>query len=160
LKALARRPEDRYQSAQELADEVKRWLSGEPPLAWREPWAARAGRWARKNRVLVASLGAAAVVALVLGVAGGVYRGQQRLQARARAAAGLAQVVGLRRAYQFGDARRVLDEQVGPSAAQSADEALQARAVQAKVDLDLAEELDKVRQEAGLVVEGRWAPNR
>src|SRR5262249_28014190 len=44
LKALARRPEERYQSAQELADEVKRWLSGEPPVAWREPLAARAGR--------------------------------------------------------------------------------------------------------------------
>src|SRR5262249_2856600 len=27
LKALARQPEERYQSAQELADEVKRWLS-------------------------------------------------------------------------------------------------------------------------------------
>src|SRR5262249_22921115 len=30
LKALAERPEDRYQSAGELAEELKRWLAGEP----------------------------------------------------------------------------------------------------------------------------------
>jgi tetratricopeptide (TPR) repeat protein len=33
LKALAPRPEDRYSSATELADEVRRWLSGEPVRA-------------------------------------------------------------------------------------------------------------------------------
>jgi tRNA A-37 threonylcarbamoyl transferase component Bud32 len=58
LKALARRPEDRYLSAQELGEEVKRWLSGEPVQAHREPWAARAGRWLRKHRVLSAAVAA------------------------------------------------------------------------------------------------------
>src|SRR5262245_5290169 len=44
LKAMARRPEDRYASAQELARDVERYLAGEPVSAWREPWTATVAR--------------------------------------------------------------------------------------------------------------------
>jgi serine/threonine-protein kinase len=47
LKALAREPEDRYASAKELGDEVKRWLADEPVGAYRERWPERAARWLR-----------------------------------------------------------------------------------------------------------------
>jgi serine/threonine protein kinase len=40
LKAMALRPEDRYPSAQALADEVEHWLADEPVGAYREPWPA------------------------------------------------------------------------------------------------------------------------
>jgi tetratricopeptide (TPR) repeat protein len=53
LKALARQPQDRYASAKDLAAEVQRWLADEPVQAWREPWTARAARWARQRRPLV-----------------------------------------------------------------------------------------------------------
>ena len=36
LKAMARRPEDRYASAQDLAEDVRRYLAGEPVSAYRE----------------------------------------------------------------------------------------------------------------------------
>jgi serine/threonine-protein kinase len=65
LKALAKKPEERYGSARELADEVRRWLADEPVRAYREPWIVRAGRWARRNRVMVTSAAAAGLVALV-----------------------------------------------------------------------------------------------
>jgi serine/threonine-protein kinase len=53
LKALAKRQEDRYGSAKELADEVQLWLADEPVAACREPWTVRAARWARRRRTLV-----------------------------------------------------------------------------------------------------------
>jgi tetratricopeptide (TPR) repeat protein/tRNA A-37 threonylcarbamoyl transferase component Bud32 len=71
LKALAKKPADRYSSARALADDVRHWLADEPVAACREPWTARAGRWARRHRTLVASGGVllvAAVVALSTGV--------------------------------------------------------------------------------------------
>jgi serine/threonine protein kinase len=66
LKAMALRPEDRYPSARALADEIEHWLADEPVSAWREPWPARAWRWAKRHRTTVAG----AVVALVASVVG------------------------------------------------------------------------------------------
>jgi serine/threonine protein kinase/Tfp pilus assembly protein PilF len=86
LRAMAKRPEDRYQSAGDLAQEVRRFLADEPVEAYPEPWLARAGRLARKHRTLVAS----AAVLLVVSVAGlavadvliGRERDEARLQGR------------------------------------------------------------------------------
>src|SRR6185312_8678274 len=52
LKALAKRPEDRYESAGSLTADVQRLLAGEPVAAYPEPLSARAGRWVRKHRTL------------------------------------------------------------------------------------------------------------
>jgi serine/threonine-protein kinase len=66
-RAMAFRPEGRYAGARELAGEVERWLADEPVAAYRDPWVAKAGRWARRHRTLVVALAvlfASAVVGL------------------------------------------------------------------------------------------------
>ncbi len=50
LKAMAMRPEDRFASAEDLAEEIHRWLSDEPVTCYREPALARLGRWGRRHR--------------------------------------------------------------------------------------------------------------
>jgi eukaryotic-like serine/threonine-protein kinase len=62
LKALALRPDDRYETAEALKTDVERWLADEPVTAYRDPWGARAARWARRHKSGVA----AAAIALVL----------------------------------------------------------------------------------------------
>ena len=62
LQAMARRPEDRYASPRELADDLEHWLADEPVSAAREPFLARLARWARRNRTRVV----AGMIALVL----------------------------------------------------------------------------------------------
>ena len=62
LKAIAKEPSQRYATAQQLADELKRILADEPIQARRPTLADRAGKWARRHRPLVSS----AVVLLVL----------------------------------------------------------------------------------------------
>jgi serine/threonine-protein kinase len=64
-KALARRMEDRYTSARELALDVQRWLADEPVSAWREPWRLRAGRWLRHHRAGFAAVLAASLVGVL-----------------------------------------------------------------------------------------------
>src|SRR6516165_2038234 len=59
LKALAKKPEERYESAAALADEVRHWLADEPVKAHREPWLTKARRWVGRNRTLVTSAAAA-----------------------------------------------------------------------------------------------------
>jgi serine/threonine protein kinase len=57
LKAMAREPEGRYQTAQEMANDLRRFLEGRPILARRPSLGERAVRWSRRHRtVLGASL--------------------------------------------------------------------------------------------------------
>jgi serine/threonine protein kinase len=70
LKSLEKAPADRYASAQELADDLGRWLGGEPPLAapvseWERP-----ARWAREAGFEVEDV-------LTFGVRDIVYRARQ-----------------------------------------------------------------------------------
>lgn len=64
LKAMATRPEDRYESPQHLADEVEHWLADESVAAYPEPILARSARFIRRN--LAATISAAVAVGLVL----------------------------------------------------------------------------------------------
>lgn len=64
-KAMARDPQARYSSAEEIATEVRRWLADEPVAAYPEPWLARAARWARRHRTGVALFAVFLLTALV-----------------------------------------------------------------------------------------------
>jgi serine/threonine-protein kinase len=85
LKAMALRPEDRYASALEVAEEVGRWMAGEPVRAYPEPWPDRARRWARRHRTVVAGVAAAAAVgAAILAVAAVLLSAAHRAEQSAR----------------------------------------------------------------------------
>jgi serine/threonine protein kinase/Flp pilus assembly protein TadD len=62
LKALARNPEERFQSAAEFAEDLRRYLNGQPIRARPARFPYRARKWLRRNRTAVA---AAAMVALL-----------------------------------------------------------------------------------------------
>jgi eukaryotic-like serine/threonine-protein kinase len=53
LKALAKDPAQRYATAQELADDLKRFLNDEPVRAKRPTPGQRAAKWARRHRAMV-----------------------------------------------------------------------------------------------------------
>jgi len=65
LKAMALKSADRYSTPRALADDVEQWMADEPVIAYREPLATRAGRWARRHRPLVAGAAALLVTAVV-----------------------------------------------------------------------------------------------
>ncbi|MGL4554895.1 MAG: serine/threonine-protein kinase, partial [Gemmataceae bacterium] len=73
LKAMAKRPEDRYPDCQALADDLGRWLDGEPIRARRLTLVERAVRWVRREPKLAASAGLLAAALLALVTAAGVY---------------------------------------------------------------------------------------
>jgi formylglycine-generating enzyme required for sulfatase activity/tRNA A-37 threonylcarbamoyl transferase component Bud32 len=68
-KALAKDPAARYARASDLADDIERFVAGEPVSAWPEPWTVRARRWISKHRLIVISGAAAALVAALAGAA-------------------------------------------------------------------------------------------
>jgi serine/threonine-protein kinase len=90
LKAMALRPEDRYPTALDLADDVEHWLADEPVSAWREPWPVRAGRWMRRHRTAAVGASAFLATAAVALAAGTLLIGREKVEtdkARVRAEA-------------------------------------------------------------------------
>jgi serine/threonine protein kinase len=66
LKAIAKEPAERYATAQELADDLQRFLSDKPVLARRPSLLVQAVKWSRRHRPVVVS----ALVLLVVGFLG------------------------------------------------------------------------------------------
>lgn len=84
LKCLEKSPAKRYATAEELADELGRYLRGEPILARPVGRTQRAWRWCRRNPTVAVLLGAV-FVTLVSGIAVSTYFGMSAL-ARSREA--------------------------------------------------------------------------
>ena len=75
LKAMEKNPEQRYQSAQLMADDLTRYLDGEPIVAVPPPLPVKVWKYVRRHKVLSASV-AAAVIFLVVG-GGAAWRAQE-----------------------------------------------------------------------------------
>src|SRR5207247_776882 len=78
LKCLEKEPARRYQTAQELADELSRFLRDEPIEARPVTHFEQAWRWCRRKPAL-ASLGAALVLVFTLGFSGTLWQWRQAM---------------------------------------------------------------------------------
>ncbi len=156
LKAMARRPEDRYGSAQALADDVEHWLADEPVGAWREPLRVRLGRWARRHKAAVTAAAAALVVALLAGGAGLWWLEQQQAEARQAVETALTEVGRLQREARWGEARAVL-AQAQDRLGDGGPSDLQDRLDRTRRELDLVARLDAIRLKRATIV--NWKPD-
>ncbi|MEK7407193.1 MAG: protein kinase, partial [Acidobacteriota bacterium] len=84
LKALRKEPQHRYGSAQQLAEDIKRYLEGRPVAARAGTLRYRAKKFVLRNRVAVAAA-ALALAAVLAGVIGVAWQAGVALAARARA---------------------------------------------------------------------------
>jgi serine/threonine protein kinase len=84
LKAMAKNPQERYATAQELADDLRHYLEDRPIKARRPTLGQQLGRWSRRHQALVRS--AAAVLLLAAAFAGGTWLWWAQARAERRAA--------------------------------------------------------------------------
>lgn len=68
LKAIARDPAVRYESATELADDLRRYLADRPIVARRTPLSERVVLWCRRNPIVAGLLALVALLLMVLGI--------------------------------------------------------------------------------------------
>jgi WD40 repeat protein/serine/threonine protein kinase len=65
LKALEKNPNERYTTAGEMAEDLRRWLGGHPITARRIGPLSRVARWMQRNRVVTSLLGMIIVVTIL-----------------------------------------------------------------------------------------------
>jgi len=113
LKCLEKEPGRRYQTAEEVVEELERFLSGEPILARPISRVGQAWRWCRRKPTIAAL--ATATILLLLAVAIGSPIALYRIQESAREARRLLYAADMNLAQQalklnnLGKARRLLD---------------------------------------------------
>lgn len=107
LKAMAKSRDDRYGTAQELADDLRRVLEGKPTLAKPPTISDCTIKWLGRHRRVV-SAGACAALALLIGLSTAVVMIAREKQAAERNSLRAERNVGRAKRY-FGDAREVLD---------------------------------------------------
>jgi serine/threonine protein kinase len=81
LKAMAHEPEGRYGTAQEMADDLRRFLEGRPVLAARPTLRERAARWVGRHREAVAATVCVKALALAVLLVATVLLWQAQRQA-------------------------------------------------------------------------------
>lgn len=84
LKALAKNPEERYASAAELAEDIRRYLNGQPVLAVRATWTYVARKFIRRNWLAV-SAAAVLLLSLGAGIAGTLWQAHIAREQRSNA---------------------------------------------------------------------------
>jgi tetratricopeptide (TPR) repeat protein len=151
LKATAKELESRYATAQELADDLRRFLEDRPIQARRTTLLQRVRKWSRRHRAVVRVLAAAALVLAVAGGIGAWWLGG--LDAEWRAAANRAregaegavgQAAALQRQGRFAEAEAVLVQALSRLGAEGPADVRQ-RLEQARSNLLLVKRLEDIR---------------
>jgi serine/threonine protein kinase/Flp pilus assembly protein TadD len=107
LKAMEKEPARRYQSAGELAADLRRFLADEPVRAKRRTIGERVAKWTRRNRVSVAVAFIAGMLALGTGAAAAGWAYRDRVAREQTAASALERTEKL---YREGNWRGALAE--------------------------------------------------
>jgi tetratricopeptide (TPR) repeat protein len=155
LKALEKDPQDRYATAQELADDLRRFVEDRPIRARRTPVRIRLSRWARRHRALIAAAAALLLTALVLGGVALGWRLKQRDEARRAAADHLRQAEGLAGQSRWGEALEALGRADERLAGEDGSP-LKEQAVRLRDDIAWAAELDEARSQAIAIRRGGY----
>lgn len=85
-KALKKAPSDRYRSMDAFAQDLHRYVQGEPVEARPDGWSYRASKFVRRYRLQVAA-GAVVMIALVTGTSVALWQAREAVQAEQRAKA-------------------------------------------------------------------------
>lgn len=96
LKSVSKDPRTRYQTAEEMADDLQRFIQDRPIRARRVSPAERLVRWSRQNKSLAAALFSCAALLIAVTIVSlvftGIYRNSEEKATEAAFAAGVAKI--------------------------------------------------------------------
>jgi tetratricopeptide (TPR) repeat protein len=156
LKALEKNPADRYATAQELAEDLRRWLADRPIQARRPSWRQVAVRWARRHKPLLGAAALVLLLAAVFGGSAGLWWVQMRARAEGEARAAVREAVQLQQEEKWSEAQSAIRRAEGALAGFGADWDLWQEIAQLGKDLEMARRLEEARLQATAVKDGHF----
>jgi tetratricopeptide (TPR) repeat protein len=149
LKALEKNPADRYATAKELAEDLRRFLEDEPIHARRPTVLQRASKWARRHPAAVRATSAALLIVLaVLGATAGWWlrdRASRQRDTERAVTAALEEAQRLQAESKLPEALGMAQRAEAVLAAGTATPALTRRVQERLADLQLVLDLEEVR---------------
>jgi tetratricopeptide (TPR) repeat protein len=164
LKAMAKNPLERYAAAEELADDLERFLKDEPIRARRQTLVQRARKWVRRHRPVVwtAVTGLFVALAILAGSLGWVVR--DRVARRAKTAGDIQ--AALEDGHRFERDGKWPEAQAAAGRAEvllatgGGSEELQRGVQELLADLQMIARLEDVRIQGSLVANGHFDSER
>jgi tetratricopeptide (TPR) repeat protein len=144
LKALEKNPADRFLTAQELADDLERFLKDEPIWAKRPSLASRARKWTRRHKPMVWAATTVAFLAALTAGAIVLSSAWERAERRQAVAHELDRAVELEKGGHWAEARLALERAEARLAAGDP-EALRRGLEQVRAELELVVRLEAIR---------------
>jgi serine/threonine protein kinase/Tfp pilus assembly protein PilF len=154
LKAMEKNPPERYGTAQELADDLERWLKDEPIRAKRPTLVQRGRKWARRHRPVVWAAAAVLLVAAVLSGGAWLSWERRRIGAEAEARAAQHEAVGHLQEERWPEALSAVRRAAGVLAGVGADPGLRGQVRELSKDLEMAQRLQEAALRATAVKDG------
>src|SRR5262249_701971 len=143
-------------TAQELADDLRRWLEDRPIRARRPSWRQVAAKWARRHKAAVRAAAAVLLLAALLGGGAGLWGAQERAGAQGEARAALREADDLRQQQRWPEALSAARRAKGVLAGVGADPGLLRQALEVEKDLEMARRLEEARLQLAAVKEGHF----
>jgi tetratricopeptide (TPR) repeat protein len=144
LKAMEKNPAERYATAKELADDLRRWLTDEPIRARPAGVVRRLRKWGRRHRAAVTAAALLLLAVLVLGGIVLVRELDQRAAAKHSVESALERVELLRQQERWDEALAVLEVAQGQLEGRGLEE-LRSRVVQSRRDVEMFRKLEEAR---------------
>jgi eukaryotic-like serine/threonine-protein kinase len=148
LKCLQKEPARRYGSAEAVAEDLERWLRGEPVVARPPGWTERLGRWMRRHKAAVWTASLLTLVLMIVGVVNVLWWVQQHTEAvkkqaaaETEARAALEEAIRLQEGGHWVDALSAARRAEGLLAGSSVSQELQQHVRERRADLEMAKRL-------------------
>jgi len=128
LKAIRKRPEERYPDCQAMADDLRRWSEGAPITARQLSTSERLVRWARRNKTVATLSGVLAALLLIGTIVTSVLAGVAGRQAHRASRAADSANEEAKRADAEAEAARLAQQNAERNAAEARDQTARADA--------------------------------
>ncbi len=145
LKAMEKRPQDRYATAQELADDLRHWLDDRPIRARRPSWLQVARKWTRRHQTAVRVASVLLLMFLALGIINGFWWVQKQTAAETEARAAFDEAERWQHSERWSEALSAIRRAQGILRGFGADPELQRQIDERGKDLEMAQRLEEAR---------------
>jgi hypothetical protein len=160
LKAMEKNAAERYGTAQELADDLERWLKDEPIRAKRPTLVQRGRKWARRHRPVVWAAAVCCLVAVTATVASLAFIAGERAERHAKVAEALQEAGQALSEGNEPGARAAVERVAGLLTGAGGNRRLQQLLEQVKADLRMLADLEFARLQQAEVKDGHFDNER